>query len=153
LASESRPVPPTVAFARDPSASPGQDHDAGEPPTDGCFETFGLVRRVERVLHPGGLAADGSEVLVVAFNRVGACREAIPGERKDDYPGTEADYVNEQRRVFYVSVARCRKTLVLSRALKVGRGQAQQLGLAIKPGFNPFWSIQLVHGNNAEGLE
>jgi hypothetical protein len=36
----------------------------------GSGKTFGLVRRVERILHPAGLAANGKEVLVVAFNRV-----------------------------------------------------------------------------------
>lgn len=36
----------------------------------GSGKTFGLVRRVERILHPEGLAVDGHEVLVVAFNRV-----------------------------------------------------------------------------------
>jgi superfamily I DNA/RNA helicase len=36
----------------------------------GSGKTFGLVRRVERILHPEGLAVDGHDVLVVAFNRV-----------------------------------------------------------------------------------
>lgn len=36
----------------------------------GSGKTFGLVRRVERILHPDGLAVDGHDVLVVAFNRV-----------------------------------------------------------------------------------
>jgi superfamily I DNA/RNA helicase len=36
----------------------------------GSGKTFGLVRRVERILHPEGLAVDGHNVLVVAFNRV-----------------------------------------------------------------------------------
>src|SRR5436305_12568359 len=36
----------------------------------GSGKTFGLVRRVERILHPDGLAIDGRNVLVVAFNRV-----------------------------------------------------------------------------------
>lgn len=36
----------------------------------GSGKTLGLVRRVERILHPEGLAVDGHEVLVVAFNRV-----------------------------------------------------------------------------------
>jgi ATP-dependent DNA helicase UvrD/PcrA len=36
----------------------------------GSGKTFGLVRRVERILHPAGLAVDGRDVLVVAFNRV-----------------------------------------------------------------------------------
>jgi AAA domain/Phage integrase family len=36
----------------------------------GSDKTFGLVRRIERIIHPEGLAVDGHEVLVVAFNRV-----------------------------------------------------------------------------------
>jgi len=36
----------------------------------GSGKTFGLVRRVERILHPSGLGVDGHDVLVVAFNRV-----------------------------------------------------------------------------------
>jgi DNA helicase-2/ATP-dependent DNA helicase PcrA len=36
----------------------------------GSGKTFGLVRRVERILHPEGLAVHGTEVLIVAFNRV-----------------------------------------------------------------------------------
>lgn len=36
----------------------------------GSGKTFGLVRRVERILHPAGLGVDGHNVLIVAFNRV-----------------------------------------------------------------------------------
>ena len=36
----------------------------------GTGKTFGLVRRVQRILHPQGLNVCGSQVLVVAFNRV-----------------------------------------------------------------------------------
>jgi superfamily I DNA/RNA helicase len=36
----------------------------------GTGKTFGLARRVERILHPDGFAAKGRDVLVVAFNRV-----------------------------------------------------------------------------------
>jgi superfamily I DNA/RNA helicase len=36
----------------------------------GTGKTFGLVRRVQRILHPDGLGVPGKEVLVVAFNRV-----------------------------------------------------------------------------------
>lgn len=36
----------------------------------GTGKTFGLVRRVERILHPDGLSVHGRDVLVVAFNRV-----------------------------------------------------------------------------------
>jgi superfamily I DNA/RNA helicase len=35
---------------------------------------------------------------------LGVCEEGIPGERRDEYPGTEADYMEEQRRLFYVSI-------------------------------------------------
>jgi superfamily I DNA/RNA helicase len=70
---------------------------------------------------------------------LGVCREAIPGERREEYPGTDEDYVEEQRRLFYVSITRPKKTLVLSRGLKVKRGLAQHLGLKINSGF--FWAI------------
>src|ERR1700756_5282361 len=36
----------------------------------GTGKTFGLVRRVQRILHPDGLAVPGGDVLIVAFNRV-----------------------------------------------------------------------------------
>src|SRR5215467_13148029 len=36
----------------------------------GTGKTFGLVRRVERIMHPEGLGVSGKDVLVVAFNRV-----------------------------------------------------------------------------------
>lgn len=59
---------------------------------------------------------------------LGVCKEALPGERRDEYPGTDADYVDEQRRLFYVSITRAKKTPVISRALKIGRGPAKQIG-------------------------
>ncbi|MCC7019561.1 MAG: ATP-dependent helicase [Ardenticatenales bacterium] len=36
----------------------------------GTGKTFGLIRRVQRIVHPDGLNVSGSDVLVVAFNRV-----------------------------------------------------------------------------------
>jgi len=36
----------------------------------GTGKTYGLVRRVQRILHPNGLNVPGNRVLVVAFNRV-----------------------------------------------------------------------------------
>ena len=36
----------------------------------GTGKTFGLARRVQRILHPDGLNVPGKKVLVVAFNRV-----------------------------------------------------------------------------------
>jgi hypothetical protein len=70
---------------------------------------------------------------------LGICREAIPGERREEYPGTDAEYIEEQRRLFYVSITRPKTTLVLSRALKVKRGLARQLGLKVKS-TGPFWA-------------
>ena len=57
----------------------------------GTGKTFGLVRRVQRILHPQGLGVPGAEVLVVAFNRTIAkqlrqeiddCLERSPHEGK-----------------------------------------------------------------------
>jgi superfamily I DNA/RNA helicase len=70
---------------------------------------------------------------------LGVCKEALPGERRDEYPGTDAEYVEEQRRLFYVSITRAKKTLVISRALKVGRGTAKQIGLTVTTG-SKFWA-------------
>jgi superfamily I DNA/RNA helicase len=63
---------------------------------------------------------------------IGLCDEAIPGIRREEYPGTDLEYIEEQKRLFYVSITRSKKTLVLSRAKSVGFGQAKQLGLAVK---------------------
>ena len=61
---------------------------------------------------------------------IGLCKEAIPGTRRDEYPRTEENFFEEQRRLFYVSITRSRKTLVLSRANQIRKGEAAQLGLA-----------------------
>jgi superfamily I DNA/RNA helicase len=66
---------------------------------------------------------------------IGACDEAIPGEMKDEYPGTEVDFLDEQRRLFYVSITRSKKTLVISRATGALTAEAMKMGLAIMPGF------------------
>jgi len=70
---------------------------------------------------------------------LGVCREALPGQRRDEYPGTEADYRDEQRRLFYVSITRAKRTLVISRALRVGRGPAKQIGLTVTTG-SRYWA-------------
>ena len=36
----------------------------------GTGKTFGLIRRIVRILHPSGLDVNGRKVAVVAFNRV-----------------------------------------------------------------------------------
>lgn len=65
---------------------------------------------------------------------IGLCEEAIPGIRREEYAGTDNEYKEEQRRLFYVSITRSKKTLVLSRAKSIARGQAKQLGLQVKSG-------------------
>ena len=70
---------------------------------------------------------------------LGVCREALPGQRREEYPGTDAEYHDEQRRLFYVSITRAKKTLVISRAVRVGRGGAKQLGLTVTTG-NKYWA-------------
>lgn len=69
---------------------------------------------------------------------LGVCEEGLPGERREEYPGTEADYMDEQRRLFYVSITRSKQTLVISRAARIRRGDAQRLGLAVGDG--GFWA-------------
>ena len=61
---------------------------------------------------------------------IGLFKEVIPGTRRDEYPRTEKDFVEEQRRLFYVSITRAKKTLVLSRANQIRKGEAARLGLA-----------------------
>ena len=62
---------------------------------------------------------------------VGLCDEAIPGKRTDEYPGTDADYDDEQRRLFYVSITRAKQTLFLSRAKRIKPGEAKRLNLPV----------------------
>ena len=65
---------------------------------------------------------------------IGLCGEAIPGEIRDDYPGTPLEFREEQRRLFYVSITRSKKTLVLSRARYIRTGEAARLGLSSPKG-------------------
>jgi DNA helicase-2/ATP-dependent DNA helicase PcrA len=63
---------------------------------------------------------------------IGLCDETIPGERRQEYPGTDNDFIEEQRRLFYVSITRAKKTLVLSRSLSILKHVADRLGIAPK---------------------
>lgn len=67
---------------------------------------------------------------------LGACDEAIPGRRRDEYPGTDDDYIEEQRRLFYVSITRSKQTLVISRATGASTSEAMRMGLAVEPNRN-----------------
>jgi superfamily I DNA/RNA helicase len=67
---------------------------------------------------------------------LGLCDEALPGERRSVYPGTQNEYLEEQRRLFYVSLTRAKKTLFLSRALMIHPGEARQLGLKVADGWD-----------------
>jgi ATP-dependent exoDNAse (exonuclease V) beta subunit len=60
---------------------------------------------------------------------VGLCREAIPAKRSQEYPGTDRDYIDEQRRLFYVTITRSKQGLVLSRPLKIKPNEAKHLNL------------------------
>ena len=60
---------------------------------------------------------------------LGLCDEAIPGKEREDYPGTPHEFREEQKRLFYVSITRAKKTLVLSRARYMWPGDVARLGL------------------------
>ena len=62
---------------------------------------------------------------------IGLCDEAIPGEKREEYPGTADEFREEQRRLFYVSVTRSKRTLVLSRARFMWKGEAARLGIRL----------------------
>jgi ATP-dependent exoDNAse (exonuclease V) beta subunit len=75
---------------------------------------------------------------------LGVCKEALPGLRRDEYPGTDAQYVDEQRRLFYVSITRAKTTLVISRALGIGRNRAKQIGLVVTSGSKYWAKLQIT---------
>jgi superfamily I DNA/RNA helicase len=74
---------------------------------------------------------------------LGLCEEALPGCYQDSYQGTESQYIEEQRRLLYVSLTRSKGTLVLSRAEKVLFGEAANLKLAVKPKFGSWGDLHM----------
>ena len=74
---------------------------------------------------------------------IGLCDEAIPGYRRDGYPGTAEEFFEEQRRLFYVSITRSKKTLVLSRAGRIQPGEADSLSLATTQGSKFYKPLQM----------
>lgn len=77
-----------------------------------------------------GITADHVYVL-------GLTEQTLPGTKREEYPGTETDYQDEQRRLFYVSITRSKNTLVLSRSSKIKRNDAARLGMGNLPGTGP----------------
>lgn len=71
---------------------------------------------------------------------LGLFKEALPGHRRSEYPGTDDEYFEEQRRLFYVSITRAKETMFLSRPLKINRNEAARLGIELTPGPSP-WPI------------
>ena len=74
---------------------------------------------------------------------LGLTEQTIPGTRKDEYPGTDADFDDEQRRLFYVSITRSKNTLVLSRSVKIKRSDARRLGFSDLPGIEPWVNLSM----------
>lgn len=74
---------------------------------------------------------------------IGLCKEAIPGVRTEEYPGTDLDHYEEQRRLFYVSITRSKQTLVLSRPRKIRPGDAQRLNLRVRKSRSHYWDLQM----------
>jgi hypothetical protein len=83
-----------------------------------------------------GLTADHVYVM-------GLCQEAIPGVRTEEYPGTDADYREEQRRLFYVSITRSKQTLVLSRPARIKPGDAKRLNLSVRRSRGHYCTLQM----------
>lgn len=69
---------------------------------------------------------------------LGLFKEALPGHRRSEYPGTDEEYFEEQRRLFYVSITRAKETMFLSRPLKINRNEAARLGIELAPGPSPW---------------
>jgi len=70
---------------------------------------------------------------------LGAGGAAIPAPALPSIESDRADVLSvgehvEQRRLFYVSITRAKRTLVVSRARSVGRGAAKQFGLTVTTG-------------------
>jgi superfamily I DNA/RNA helicase len=83
-----------------------------------------------------GVTADHVYVL-------GLFDEVIPGSRRSEYPGTDDEYIKEQRRLFYVSITRAKSTLVLSRPDKIKRTDADRMGIAVSSGNNQYPYVEV----------
>ena len=73
---------------------------------------------------------------------MGLFNEALPGVRRSEYPGTDDEYYEEQRRLFYVSITRAKETMVLSRPEKINRNEAAKMGIVLREGRSPYPFVQ-----------
>lgn len=71
---------------------------------------------------------------------LGLCDEALPGPFDEESTGlTLGEYELEQRRLLYVSLTRAKKALVISRPLKIRRGEVKGLRLITHKGGYGNW--------------
>ena len=103
-------------------------------------EPFVTADRVDVPIHTlwGGKGLTADHVYMI-----GVCDEAIPGMYDESYPGTENEFIQEQQRLMYVSITRPRKSLVISRPMKVRRGDAKRLGLKARRGDQQWLTLQM----------
>ncbi len=105
------------------------------------FETKeGIKLKVATLWGAKGATAEHVYVL-------GLCAEALPGERRPEYPGTDLQYLEEQQRLFYVSLTRAKQTLVLSRFKGIKFSQALRLGLNLPSQPRGQWWARLQPSN------
>jgi superfamily I DNA/RNA helicase len=74
-----------------------------------------------------------SKVAIIA----GCIRGLIPFQDSEEPPAEQAQILLEQRRLFYVAIARCTEILVLSSALRMQRDFAFKIGAQVQGGGNP----------------
>jgi superfamily I DNA/RNA helicase len=68
----------------------------------------------------------------------------MPGTKREEYPGTDAEYFDEQRRLFYVSITRSKRTMVLSRPRSILKYEAARLGITVTTtGTRPFATLEM----------
>lgn len=71
-----------------------------------------------------------SEVAIIS----GCTQGLIPYVDRDQTPNEAAATLKEQRRLFYVAITRCTKTLVISSATHMPRKFAWKIGARVAPG-------------------
>jgi superfamily I DNA/RNA helicase len=76
---------------------------------------------------------------------MGLVQEALPGKYDEESTGlTRSEWLDEQRRLLYVSLTRAKKALVMSRPLKSRKGDIQSLNLEMPPGRSNWRELHLT---------